>query len=50
METVKFVCEFFFCNFWHWLGLLIYLAVMFRYGLITFNIGNSNKIAKDKEG
>lgn len=25
-ESVKFVCEFFFTNFWHWLGLVIVAA------------------------
>lgn len=29
MEIVKYICEFFFTNFWHWLGLLILLAVIF---------------------
>lgn len=28
METVKYICEFFFTNFWHWLGLLIFLIVI----------------------
>ena len=27
METVKFVCEFFFTDFWHWLGLTITLGI-----------------------
>ena len=23
MEIVKYLCEFFFCNFWHFLGLIL---------------------------
>ena len=49
METVKYLCEFFFCNFWHWLGLLIILAVVFKFGLISFITDNSKKIVKGKE-
>ena len=41
METVKFVCEFFFTNFWHWLGLTITLGI-FRVG--TFIIDKSHQI------
>jgi len=29
MEIVKYICEFFFDNLWHWLGLLICLVVIF---------------------
>lgn len=29
MEIIKYICEFFFTNFWHWLGLLIFLVVIF---------------------
>ena len=29
METTKFICEFFFTNFWHWLGGLCYLVAIF---------------------
>ena len=36
MEIVKYLCEFFFTNFWHWLGLLIMLCVMFKFGIISF--------------
>lgn len=35
MEIAKYLCEFFFCNFWHWLGLVIALCV-FR--LFYFNM------------
>lgn len=26
--TVKFVCEFFFANFWHWLALLVIVVAI----------------------
>lgn len=29
METAKYLCEFFFTNFWHYLGLLVIVAIMF---------------------
>lgn len=38
MEIVKYICEFFFTNFWHWLGLLIFLVVIF--GSVTTKINN----------
>ena len=51
MEIVKYLCEFFFTNFWHWSGLLFVLAVIFcGHGLI--NIGNKvieNNTYKGKE-
>lgn len=28
MEIVKYLCEFFFGNFWHWLGLVIALFAL----------------------
>ena len=28
METVRHLCEFFFTDFWHWLGGLVYLVVI----------------------
>lgn len=28
MEIVKYLCEFFFTDFWHWLGGLIFLVVI----------------------
>jgi len=27
MEIAKYLCEFFFTNFWHWLGLVIIIAI-----------------------
>ena len=41
MEIVKFVCEFFFTNFWHWLGLTITLGSI---GLGTVIIDKSHQI------
>lgn len=29
MEIVKYLCEFFFCHFWHFLGLVLVLEVIF---------------------
>ena len=51
MEITKYLCEFFFTNFWHWLGLVVILAVIFRFGLMSFVTDNSRKIVKqDKKG
>lgn len=51
MEVTKYLCEFFFTNFWHWLGLVIILAIVFRFGILSFgnkftetnNVNNDNK-------
>jgi len=40
METVKYLCEFFFTNFWHWLGLAVLLGIVFGNGFIKID---SNK-------
>lgn len=45
METVKFVCEFFFCSFWHWLGLFLIVAAIFDHPIVKIN-----KLLKDKKG
>lgn len=29
MEIVKYLCEFFFCHFWHFLGLAVVLEIIF---------------------
>ena len=51
MEVTKYLCEFFFTNFWHWLGLVVILAIVFRFGIVSF--GNKfteiNRGNKDKE-
>lgn len=52
MEMTKYLCEFFFGNFWHWEGLVIILSIVFKLGLVTFITDNSKKIfkqGKDKE-
>ena len=47
MQTVKFLCEFFFTNFWHWLGLLLLLMGIFKIPInIKFNSTNENKKQK----
>ena len=43
METVKFICEFFFTNFWHWLGGLCYLVIIFGATLIKINQNRKDK-------
>lgn len=40
MEIVKYLCEFFFTNFWHWLGLAALLGIVFGNGFIKID---SNK-------
>ena len=51
MGVTKYLCEFFFTNFWHWLGLVIILAIVFRFGIIS--LGNkfteTNHINNDHE-
>ena len=46
MEIIKYLCEFFFTNFWHWLGLFLIVSVVFRFGLISFISNKSNEIVK----
>ena len=36
MEVTKYLCEFFFENFWHWLGLTIMLGI-FRFGTVIID-------------
>ena len=47
MEALKYICEFFFTNFWHWLGGLCYLAVVFSTPLLY--IGKSNRKKDDND-
>lgn len=49
MEIVKYLCEFFFTNFWHWLGLVVILGVVFRFGLVSFITDSSRNIVKKSE-
>lgn len=45
MEIVKYLCEFFFGNIWHFLGLAILLHIIFGDGTL---IAIRNKNVKDK--
>ena len=45
MEITKYLCEFFFTNFWHWLGLTITLCAI-RFGTII--IDKSHQAIIDK--
>ena len=49
MEIVKYLCEFFFTDFWHWLGLMIMLAIIFKMGIITFITDKSKNIIKNRK-
>ena len=46
METTMYLCEFFFTDFWHWLGGRFYLGAIFSVPLLSVNIGKGKK---DKE-
>ena len=37
MAIIKFLCEFFFTNFWHWIGGLFYLSVLAGAAIIKFS-------------
>ena len=43
MEIVKYLCEFFFTNFWHWLGLVIMLESLFGIPFIKFTRTKKSK-------
>ena len=47
MEVAKYLCEFFFTNFWHWLGLTVMLAVV-RSGIVF--VAKSNQAISDNNG
>lgn len=51
MEMVKYLCEFFFGNFWHWAGGLFYLTIIFclPLGWIYGRINNNDKDEQDKK-
>lgn len=46
METIKFLCEFFFDDYWHFLGGFVYLVVICGFRLISINI---NKPAENNK-
>lgn len=52
MEVTKYLYEFFFTNFWHWLGLVVVLCIVFRFGILSFGNKfteiNQNKERKDQ--
>lgn len=43
MEIVKYLCEFFFTDFWHWLGLLFVLSVIFGMPLVYIGTRKNKK-------
>lgn len=42
MEITRYICEFFFCNFLHFLELLLLVAVVGRGNIITINSKEDN--------
>lgn len=49
MEIAKYLCEFFFCNFWHWLGLFLIVFALFGGGLIPNIKITDNSINKEEK-
>ena len=47
MEVAKYLCEFFFTNFWHWLELTVMLAVV-RFGTVI--IDKSHQVISKNNG
>ena len=45
MEVVKYICEFFFGNFWHWLELALLLSVIVVRPTITIK---SKRVEEEK--
>ena len=37
MEIVKYLCEFFFDNFWHWLELIILMGIISQKVIVNKN-------------
>ena len=48
MEIVRYICEFFFTNFWHWLGLVFALDSIFG-GISAMSCYIGTKARKEKE-
>lgn len=46
MEIVEYLCEFFFCNFWHWLGLLFIVAIICGTSLVRVVTNDNNEKEK----
>ena len=49
MDVVRFICEFFFGNFWHWLGLLVMLCIVCNVRLLTFSINKNDKNREEEK-
>lgn len=47
MEIVKYLCEFFFTDFWHWLGLVIVLCCICNIRLIDFSFFSKKDLKED---
>lgn len=43
------VIEFFFGNFWHWLGGLFYLGVIFSFPLLTINSKHKDEDERESQ-
>lgn len=43
MSVVNYLCEFFFCNFWHYLGLCLMLVLLCPWNCITINKPDGEK-------
>lgn len=43
MEIARYICEFFFGDFWHFCGLVIVLAIVFNPGFSIVKISRKNK-------
>ena len=50
MEVVKYLCEFFFGNFWHWLGLLFIIATICGMGIVKLGFKEDNKDERENQG
>ena len=50
MEIVKYLCEFFFGNFWHWLGLLFIIATICGMGIVKLGFKEDNKDERENQG
>lgn len=48
METIKYLCEFFFTNFWHWLGLWIIIGTIFVPGIVKIIKATENNYGKEE--
>lgn len=49
MEIVKYLCEFFFTDFWHWLGLVIFVTFLIPRTIVDINKTYKTVQDKDKE-